>query len=49
MPTKDKKRIFIDVRAHWRIVDRMKYFQRVRRAAILCEDDERAELVQCKT
>ena len=30
MPTKDKKRIFIDVWARWRIVDPMKYFQAVR-------------------
>ncbi len=30
MPTKDKKRIFIDVWARWRIVEPMKYFQAVR-------------------
>jgi membrane protease subunit HflC len=33
MPTKDKKRIFIDVWARWRIVDPMKYFQAVRSVA----------------
>ena len=30
MQTRDKKRIFIDVWARWRIVDAMKYFQAVR-------------------
>ena len=30
MQTRDKKRIFIDVWARWRIVDTMKYFQAVR-------------------
>ncbi len=30
MPTKDKKRIFIDVWARWKIVDPMQFFRRVR-------------------
>ena len=30
MPTKDKKRIFIDVWARWKIIDPMKFFQAVR-------------------